>query len=188
MERKTSTSPSNKHFGHYKSLLAADGKSRKDQNKSPSKAIWKIITTQINASITLSTPLKRWQTVELIMFEKEQGNSKINRLRIIDKYEADYNLLLKLYWPKITNNIAKKNNTLGKNQLGTRKRKSSTGAAMINEFILDTTRIHQQTISIQWNNTSRMLRQNHRQPCIHQQQKIFCKLRANTLHSANFHI
>ena len=48
------------------------------------------------------------------MFEKEKVNSKINRLRIIDKYEADYNLLLKIYWLKITNNIAEKNNTLEK--------------------------------------------------------------------------
>ena len=62
--KKTSTSPSNRHLGHYKSLLAADGKSRKDKNKSSSETIWQIITTLINASITLSTPLKRWQTVE----------------------------------------------------------------------------------------------------------------------------
>ena len=48
------------------------------------------------------------------MFEKEKRNTKINRLRIIDKYEADYNLLLKIYWPKITNNITEKNSTLGK--------------------------------------------------------------------------
>ena len=47
------------------------------------------------------------------MFEKEQSNS--------NKYEADYNLLLKIYWPKITNNTAEKNNTLGNNQLGNRK-------------------------------------------------------------------
>ena len=32
MERKTSTSPSNRHLGHYKSLLAANGTSKKDQN------------------------------------------------------------------------------------------------------------------------------------------------------------
>ena len=88
------------------------------------------------------------------MFEKEKGNSKINRLRIIDKYEADYNLLLTLYWPKITKNIAGKNNTLGESQLGTRKRKNSTDASMINEFILDTTKIHQQTIVIQQNDAS----------------------------------
>ena len=48
------------------------------------------------------------------MIEKEKEKSKINQLRIIDKFEADYNLLLKLYWPKITNNIAEENKTLGK--------------------------------------------------------------------------
>ena len=72
--------------------------------------------------IVTPRPQCRWQKVELIMFEKEKGNTKINRLRIIDKYEVDYNLLLKIYWPKITNNIAEKNNTLGKNQLGTKKK------------------------------------------------------------------
>ena len=120
-KEKTSTSPSNRHFGHYKALLAADGKSMKYQNKSSSETIWQIITTLINASISLSIPLKRWQKVESIMFEKEKNNSKINRLRIIDKYEADYNLLLKLYWPKITNNIAEMNNTLGKKSIGNSK-------------------------------------------------------------------
>ena len=42
------------------------------------------------------------------MIEKKKENPIINRLQTIDKFEADYNLLLKLYWPKIMNNIAKK--------------------------------------------------------------------------------
>ena len=71
---KTSTSPSNRHLGHYKSLVAANKTSEKDQNTASSETIWKIITTLINASITLSTPLTRWQKVESIMFEKEKGN------------------------------------------------------------------------------------------------------------------
>ena len=48
------------------------------------------------------------------MIEKEKVKSKINRLRIIDKYEADYNLVLKLYWPKITNQTAKKTGLLAR--------------------------------------------------------------------------
>ena len=133
------------------------------------------------------------EKVESMMFEKEKGNTKINRLRIIDKYEADYNLLLKSYWPKITNNIAEKNNTLGKNQLGTRKRKSSTDVAMINEFILDTARIHQQTIDIQQNDASACYDRiiaNHASINSRREgtPKRVCKLRANTLHSTNFHI
>ena len=127
------------------------------------------------------------------MFEKKKGNSKINRLRIIDKYQADYDLLLKIYWRKVTNNIAEKNNTLRKTQLGTRKRKSSTDTAMINEFILDTARIHQQTIAIQQNDTSACYdRIIANYASINSRTegtpKRVCKLRANTLHSTNLHI
>ena len=60
-KEKTSTSSSNRHVDHYKSLLAADGMSKKDQNNATSDTIWKIMTTLINASITISTPLIRWE-------------------------------------------------------------------------------------------------------------------------------
>ena len=33
------------------------------------------------------------------MIEKERNNVQINRLRIINLYEADYNLILKFFWP-----------------------------------------------------------------------------------------
>ena len=39
LKEKNSTSPSNRHPGHYKSLLAADGKSGKVQNKLFSETI-----------------------------------------------------------------------------------------------------------------------------------------------------
>ena len=68
------------------------------------------------------------------------------RLRIIDKFEADYNLILKLYWSKITNQIAEANDTLGKNQMGTRKTKSTTDTALINEFIIETAIINRQEL------------------------------------------
>ena len=55
------------------------------------------------------------------MIEKDKENFKINILKIIDKFEVDYNLILKLYWPKITNQAAEANSTLGENQMGTRK-------------------------------------------------------------------
>ena len=85
---------------------------------------------------------------------EKKVNSKINRLHIIDKFEVDYNLLLKLYWPKITNMMAEENNALGENQLGTRKIKSSMDVVIINEFILDTSRIQNPIIAIQQNDTS----------------------------------
>ena len=127
------------------------------------------------------------------MFEKEKGNSKINRLKIIDKYEADYRLLLKIYWSTITNNIAEKNKTLEKGQFGTWKKKSSTDVTMINEFILETARIHQQTIAIQQNDTSvcydRIIANHASINSLREgTPKRVYKLRANTLRFITFHI
>ena len=62
------------------------------------------------------------------MIKKEKAISKINHLRIIDKYEADYNLVLKVYWSKITNTIAETISTLGKNLMVNRKNKSKIDA------------------------------------------------------------
>ena len=75
------------------------------------------------------------------MLEKDKGSPKINRLRIIGKYEAYYNLLLKLYWPKLTTQHAEREGTLEKNQLGTRPHKCSNDASVIKELIVDTCRI-----------------------------------------------
>jgi hypothetical protein len=37
------------------------------------------------------------------MIEKEPGNSKIHRLRVIHIYEADYNFLLQAKWQALIN-------------------------------------------------------------------------------------
>ena len=39
-----------------------------------------------------------WNTV--VMIEKSKGNSKISRLGVINLYEVDNNLLLKICWAK----------------------------------------------------------------------------------------
>ena len=43
------------------------------------------------------------------MIEKEKGNHKIHRLRVIHIYEADYNALLCIKWREITHHASKKN-------------------------------------------------------------------------------
>ena len=95
-------------------------------------------------------------------------------------------------YPKITNNIVEEKN-LGKNQLGTRKKKRSTDAAMINEFILDAASILHQTIAIQRNDESAhydRIITNH--ASINSRKKgtlkRFCKFRANNVHSTKFNI
>ena len=79
---------------------------------------------------------------------KRKANLNINRLWIIDKYEADYDLVLKLYWPKIKKTNWWEKLVLGKDQMGNRKQKSAIDTALVNEFIIDTVRINQQPLAI----------------------------------------
>ena len=68
-KERTSTSPSNLHLGHYKSLLVTDGK-HKDDNEDISNTIWNIIVTLINAALLTSISLSRWIKVVSIMIEE----------------------------------------------------------------------------------------------------------------------
>ena len=52
------------------------------------------------------------------MTEKEKNNHRSNRLRVINIYEADYNLILKYFWHHKRIQFAERNDLLGENQLG----------------------------------------------------------------------
>ena len=54
-----------------------------------------IHNTMTNTDLAIGSPLERWITAEVIMIPKEKTTIKINRLQVINKYEADYNLIQK---------------------------------------------------------------------------------------------
>jgi hypothetical protein len=81
----TTTSPSGRHFGHYKAILN-------------DKALLKILTTFLHITITSGLAITRWCNAVNIMIEKDSGKPKHNRLQIIHLFEADFNLFLKLQW------------------------------------------------------------------------------------------
>ena len=89
--------------------------------------------------------------------------------------------------------IAEKNGTLGKNQMVNRKHQSVIDAALINEFKIDTARTNQQPLAIQQNNTSVCydhIIANHASLNSRREETPtnVCKLRANTLHSTQYHV
>ena len=45
-------------------------------------------------------PLHRWLTSIVLLLPKDKGQPKIHRLRIINTYDSEYNLILKYFWPK----------------------------------------------------------------------------------------
>ena len=67
---------------------------------------------------------------------QKKAQAKINRLQIIETLEADYNMILKYFWPKLTTNLVEIIKPLEKSQLGTRIYWSTNDAFIINIFIL----------------------------------------------------
>ena len=60
------------------------------------------------------------------MMEKKSGDNRIFRLRRINHYEADYNLVLKYHWSQQAAYREENAGTLGTNQFGGRKKGEQT--------------------------------------------------------------
>lgn len=64
------------------------------------------------------------------MLQKEPGNPRVHRLRIIHLYEADYNLLLAVKWRQAIHH-AEDNNLLNEGLYGSRPGRSAHEPALI---------------------------------------------------------
>jgi hypothetical protein len=119
----TTTIPSGLHLGHYKALIlchdiyfsTAEGKAIEVQHKELICAH----VAMINYDNKNSYSYRQWQNVVNVMIEKEPGNSKVHRLRVIHIYKADYNFLLQAKWHQLISH-AKNNNLLHPGQYGSR--------------------------------------------------------------------
>ena len=94
---KTITSPSGLHLGHYKALLAPDNQKYTSQNKDNAESIWELIALTINASVKIGRGPTRFEVAHQLMAEKEIGVRFLNKLRRLNKYESEYNFILKKY-------------------------------------------------------------------------------------------
>ena len=74
----------------------------------------------MSAALNLGISLDRWQNCTTTMIEKQPGNPKINKLRVIHLYEADYNAILKIVWARKVVWHAHDNDTLNNGQAGSR--------------------------------------------------------------------
>jgi len=103
---KTSTSPSGRHLGIYKTLQKHLIKEKKGEREAPDplapqgvlrqgRDILFIIFDIMTLALKHTYALQRWRNVWTIFIEKEMGNPDINRLRCIMLFEADWQLLLK---------------------------------------------------------------------------------------------
>ena len=95
----------------------------------------------INSATSTDIPLKRWTLSEVIMIQKELNNPRINRLRVLNKYETDLNLVFKLFWSRLTTKHLESQNLLGGNQLGICPHRSVENGLLIDEIINEIHRI-----------------------------------------------
>jgi hypothetical protein len=124
----TSTSPSGRHLGHFKALLsrnphpeALDGNPNPEHDTFLAKRghIWEVHHQMLNYVLLHGFSYTRWQTVVKCLIEKDLSQPKIHRLRVIQLYENDYNLILAMKWRTLTftNETSK---TLSSGQYGAR--------------------------------------------------------------------
>ena len=121
-KKKTITSSSGRHLGHYNYLLTTDRvKYSKEKenfsekmwklhhnitsiallNARPLKRMWKLHHNTTSIILFNARPLKRWLLTIVIPNPKEKRKSKIHQLRIINIYESDYNLIRKYFRSKV---------------------------------------------------------------------------------------
>ena len=100
---KTSTSPSGCHLGHYRSLLPKEmpKNSEAKEMEACRQRLESVHSRLINLALKNGRSFRRWKKVVNIMLEKDPGNPKIHRLRVIHLYEADYNLILAIQARKL---------------------------------------------------------------------------------------
>jgi hypothetical protein len=86
----------------------------------PRAKIFEVYYDTLNQASLSGISLKRWQNSITAMIEKIPGCLKINKLRVIHLYVADYNIILKIIWArKLVWNVHD-NNRINEGQAGSR--------------------------------------------------------------------
>ena len=136
----TTTSPSGRHLGHYKSLLARgpydNTQELYHQLHKEQDYITNAIISILNYCIQTNYTLRRWLTIVNTMIFKEPGNYKIHRLRVIHIYEADFNLLLAVKWRQLLHANESKN-LINKGLYGSRPGRDAQTLTFLEELKYD---------------------------------------------------
>lgn len=131
----TSTSPSGRHLGHYKALLRFHKvESSKGNRENKGQRILKIITTVARKAFEFGISLKRWECAISCVIPKTQGCPRIDKLRIIHLFEADFNLLLKLMWGKKLIKHVEQKRLLTNASFGSRPNRAATDELLLKEM------------------------------------------------------
>lgn len=127
-KESTTTSPSGRHLGHYKAII---------QDPILLSCLCKFLNIVISRGISVP----RWCNAVNVLIEKDQGQPRINRLRIIHLFEADYNLFLKIMWGSRLVQRALHMNLLNPGQHGSVPGRTTMDPIMLNHLTTDLCRV-----------------------------------------------
>jgi len=127
---QTTTSPSGRHLGVYKSLLKDKHNEKPGEIPKPKGIdIMYDIFRMLVLAVKHTHTFNHWRTIWNMYLEKDPGTPKINRLRTLHLIEADLNLLWKWYSSKGFIPIAEKHHIIHDSQGGGRAGRSAIDLA-----------------------------------------------------------
>ena len=139
MRESTASAPGAGHYGHYKTVsVCARLPEKHPQHSKTLAAIY---------AAMLSLPLKhgfsptRWQYCVDAIIEKIPNKPRIEKLRIIMLYEADFNFLLKLVWGKRLVRNAEAHKSIGESSHGSRSGRQAQDALLQKLLIYENARL-----------------------------------------------
>jgi len=141
----TTTSPSGRHLGIYKTLqrhviTPAPNAPPSTDPINQGRDVLYLIFDIMSLALTHTYTLNRWKTVWTFFIEKDLGNPDINRLRCLMIFEADWQLLLKWHAAKGFLPKSEAAHTLTPVQGGGRKGRSAIDQAT--QQVVETEIIH----------------------------------------------
>ena len=130
----TTTSPSGIHLGHYHCMwkdphLSPDDPCR-DIISNQQKMLLRVTVSLMNYALKFGYTYERWTKIVNVMLQKDPGNPRIHRLRVIHIYEADYNMLLAIKWRQALHH-AEDSQLLNDGMYGSRPGRSAHDPALL---------------------------------------------------------
>ena len=196
-DERTSTSPmSQMHLGHLKAYKAEHSLDPESQEAQDLEAIRSSILSGhvllLNYCIKFGHSYKQWQKIVNAMLEKEPGNPKIHRLRVIHLYEVDFNLLLSIKWRDLLHHACD-NGFVNESQFGSQAGKEALDAVFLRELEYEFSRLTR-TKTIHFDNDATSCYD--RIPCFlanvvsrkYGMHKQVCIVQGKTLEQAKYHL
>ena len=103
-----------------------------------------VIVSMLNIGLITGQALDRWKRTVSLMLEKDTGQPKLHRLRIIQLFEADYNFLLSLVFGHRLMTFARKFCKLNESQYGSMSGKQAQSAVLNKILTYDLIRLTKQ--------------------------------------------